>query len=80
MTFLGTWREQQGFTLKQAGEHFGFGGRNPARTYQRIESGETAADAITAERVVRLTGGVVTVQDLHETRLAWLRARGRSAE
>lgn len=45
-----------------------------ARSFQRIETGENKADADLVERIVRLTGGSVTAEDMHAVRLAWLKA------
>jgi hypothetical protein len=45
-----------------------------ARSFQRIETGENKADADLVERIIGLTAGAVTADDMHQTRLAWLRA------
>ncbi|PZR79128.1 MAG: hypothetical protein DI537_41420 [Stutzerimonas stutzeri] len=45
-----------------------------ARAYQRYETGENRPDAPLTERIFRATAGQVTPTDLHEQRLAWLRA------
>lgn len=43
-------------------------------TYRRYEVGEHRADAPIVERIVAVTKGQVTAQDMHEVRLEWLRA------
>lgn len=44
-----------------------------ARSFQRIETGENGADADLAERIAAMTGGDVTMSDLHHARLSWLK-------
>ena len=68
------WRLTQSLTLSNCAEALGCKG---ARTYQRYEDGMHRADAPLVEAIVTLTGGAVTAQDMHETRLEWLQARGR---
>jgi hypothetical protein len=68
---LKQWRSSQG---KSQGEcALVLGMRGGARSFQRIETGESSADADTIDRIVRMTGGAVTVKDMHDIRLAWLR-------
>lgn len=45
-----------------------------ARSFQRLETGENKADADMIERIRALTEGEVGADDMHQTRLAWLRA------
>lgn len=47
--------------------------RGGARSFQRIEAGESSVDADMVERIARLTAGEVTALDMHHVRLAWLR-------
>ena len=44
-----------------------------ARTYQRYEEGENRIDAPLAERIMTFTSGAVSLQDLHDQRVSWLR-------
>ena len=43
------------------------------RTYQRYEEGENRIDAPLAERIMTFTSGAVSLQDLHDQRVSWLR-------
>lgn len=58
-------------------------------TVSRWENGEILPDADAIDRLGRFTGGLVTADDMHRTRLEWLRANrpdkftddgGRAAE
>lgn len=42
----------------------------------RLRAGKRDADFATAEALLRLTGGAVTPNDLHDQRRAWLATRG----
>lgn len=44
------------------------------QTVRRYCSGERFPDARVSEQIVTATGGSVSLQDLHETRLAFLRS------
>lgn len=44
-----------------------------ARSYQRIETGENGADADLVARILILTGGQVSTEDMHQVRLNWLK-------
>lgn len=78
MADLRSWRQGQSQSLDKLGETLGLGGQNRARTIQRIETGESQADADLAEAIQRVTEGVVTPLDLHTTRLAWLKSNGKA--
>lgn len=61
---LRTWREQQRLSCAEAAALLGISGRNPARTYQRLETGERRlTDLALLLRVQRVTRGKVTAQD-----------------
>lgn len=60
-------------TLTATAAILGISGANPARTLQRYEEGAQRPDAPLIEAIFELTGGGVTAQDMHETRLEWLR-------
>jgi DNA-binding transcriptional regulator YdaS (Cro superfamily) len=72
---LASWRTSQDpkLTLAAAAQLLGIGGSNPARTYQRYETGENAVDARLAGEIVRRTDGAVTYEDLANIRAAWMR-------
>lgn len=81
---LHEWRSTHEKTLNWLGQKLGFSGSNPARSAQRIEIGLARPDANIVEKIIQTTGGAVTAQDMHETRLAWLalsasRAKGAAA-
>lgn len=65
-------RKEKGLTLAQAAAALCISGANPSRTLQRIELGESRWDAQMVERIIEWSGGMVTLQDLHETRLEFL--------
>lgn len=68
---LKNWRTSQ---RKSQGEcALALGMRGGARSFQRIETGESSADADVVELIAILTDGAVTAADMHEVRLAWLR-------
>jgi hypothetical protein len=56
------------------GERLGLGQSNPARAAQRIVTGAVKVDADLVMRIAKITGNSVTLDDLHKTRLAWLKA------
>lgn len=70
---LRDWRIEQGKTLRQLADDLGIGdGANPSRRVQRMETGEVPVDAILTARIVALTDGQVSLEDLHGARLDWL--------
>lgn len=71
---LRDWRHSRNLSLAELGRMLGLGGVNPARAVQRIETGEQGFDADLAERIAIASQYAVRPQDLHETRLEWLRA------
>lgn len=52
----------------------GIEGVNPGGTLSRIEVGSRQPDADMIERIALFTGGAVGPADMHQVRLAWLRA------
>ena len=68
-----SWRKEKSVTLAQLAQLCGMNGVNPGRDLHRYESGSRQAPAHVVERVRIATNGSVTAQDMHETRLAWLR-------
>ncbi|MFK0330678.1 helix-turn-helix domain-containing protein [Rhizobium sp. NPDC090275] len=64
------WRLTQELTLAEMAAALSI---ENARTYQRYEDGENRPDAPIVERIIALTTGVVTLDDLHLQRLDWLR-------
>lgn len=70
---LKAWRTEKKNTLRETADLFGIGGgANPSRRMQRIETGEAPVDAVLADTIVRITEGVVSLQDLNDTRRDWL--------
>ena len=68
------WMDRECLGAASAARRLGIEGVNPGRTLARIASGDRQPDADMIERIVALTGGAVTAEDMHRTRLAWLRA------
>lgn len=68
---LGEWRLTQKLTLAHCAAQLGVG---HARNFQKYETGENRPDAPMVERIIAMTGGAVSLLDLHEQRLEWLRA------
>jgi hypothetical protein len=73
------WRLSQSLTLQELAVKLAIGGANAARTAQRYESGESPCPADVVERARVISGGVVTPNDFHDVRLAFLRSREASA-
>lgn len=69
---ISDWRHSRNLSLDELAKAVGFAGG--ARSFHRVESGQSKADSDLVERIVALTGGAVTAEDMHRTRLAWLRA------
>lgn len=74
---LRDWRKENGLSVEEVARRLGID-RTP-RTLLRIEAGEVKVDADLAAMIVELTGDLVTLQDLHETRLSWLQSRATAA-
>ena len=70
---LRRYRTANDLTLKELGAQLSVN----KTTLLRWETGEASPDADMIERIVIVTGGAVTATDMHETRLAWLKAQGR---
>ncbi|NMG39838.1 hypothetical protein GRZ55_11340 [Chelativorans sp. ZYF759] len=66
------WRLAAGKSQGECAMSLGLDGG--ARSFQRIETGQNKADADLVERIAALTEGAVAAQDMHATRLDWLRA------
>jgi transcriptional regulator with XRE-family HTH domain len=77
MTSLRDWRQARSLTLDAVAAKLGMPGKNPARTVQRIETGELEARADLVADIAKLTRNEVTAAELTGTRLAWLEANGR---
>ena len=71
---LEQFRSHSGKSKAELGRSLGYCKANPSRFYERIETGEVPADADIIDRIVKVTGGAVSVGDMHSVRLAWLRA------
>lgn len=64
---LDIWRHEQKITLAKLGTSLGFGAVNPARSTQLSERGDRKADAHIVARILDITDGHVTAQDMHKT-------------
>lgn len=62
-------------TLADAAQRCGIEGKNPARTFQRYETGETACSLDITIQIVTMTEGAVTLSHLRNIRLAFLNGR-----
>lgn len=69
-----TWRNGAGLTLAKVAAECGITGRNPARTYNRYETGEKQAPAEVVAAVDRVSGGKVRAASFQAVRMAWLEA------
>ena len=74
---LKTWRIDQTLTLDSLARELGITGVNPGRTLQRIENGESSADADLIADISKRTQGAVTAVDMQAVRLAYLEKTGR---
>lgn len=71
---LAAWIDTQTKGFAAAARLLSIEGINPGATLARIARGERQPDADMVARIVALTAGAVTTQDMHEIRLSWLRA------
>ncbi|MCZ4274022.1 helix-turn-helix domain-containing protein [Maritalea porphyrae] len=71
---LKEWRSKNAITLAKLATLCGMYGVNPARDLHRYENGSRQTPVLVVEKIVKATKGMVTAQDMHETRLDWLRA------
>lgn len=67
------WRIDARVSQRELALRLGISGANPARTLQRYESGESQMSSVMVDRLEAVTKSAVTAQDMHETRLEWLR-------
>lgn len=72
MTSLRDWMAAAGMTDAQLADRLGV----CAHTVMRVRLGKQGAKFDFAEALLRLTGGAVTPNDLHDQRRAWLATRG----
>ena len=66
-----SWRLAEGLSMAKAASLLTL---DSARAYQRYETGENRPDAHVVERIIQVSGGAITLNDLHHQRLSWLRA------
>jgi transcriptional regulator with XRE-family HTH domain len=69
---LKDWRTSKELSQGECAGLLGLAGG--ARSFQRLETGENKADSDMVEKIMKLTGGAVSAQDMHDVRLTWLRA------
>lgn len=70
---LRDYRLHVGQGLAEAARELGIDGINPGQTLSRIELGSRQPEADMVERIARWSGGKVCAEDMHVTRLAWLK-------
>lgn len=70
---LREWRLVRKLGLAETARALGISGVNPGGTLARIEVGSRQPDADMIERIVILTGGAVSADDMHSVRLGWLK-------
>lgn len=67
---LDQWMKEQGLTPEKVGVEIGTTGES----VRRYRSGSRMPEPEIVERIFVVTNGAVTVQDLHDTRLTFLRS------
>lgn len=72
---LSEWLREPKKSAEQFGKELGVSGQ----AVRRWCSGERMPDAEMIERIVGATSGQVTIQDIHETRLRYVRSQGSEA-
>lgn len=72
---LRDWRKKENLSLADCAKRFGLTCANPAAKLSRWECGVSRPDADAISNIEHVTGGAVTAQDMHETRLDYLNAR-----
>lgn len=60
------WRKSNKMSQAEAADAVGVRGRNPARTWQRWESGECSPPVIVMAKIEKLSGGRVTLASWEE--------------
>lgn len=75
---LRDWRERARFTPEGLAKRLSLtiGADVSARSLARIEAGQTQCPTDIAEALTIITGGEVTACDLHDIRVAYMRAHG----
>ncbi|MCG6115072.1 MAG: hypothetical protein MEQ84_07720 [Mesorhizobium sp.] len=68
---LKAWRLEEGRSQGECASALRLEGG--ARSFQRIETGQNKADADLVERIAAMTAGRVSAEDMHATRLDWLK-------
>lgn len=69
------WRLAADLSLAEVARRVGIGGANPARTYQRYETGEVTPPLAIVIAVEKLSRGAVTPRGFHRVRQAYLLKR-----
>lgn len=73
---LDDWMNKNAVSSEDLGKTIGFTGQ----AVRRYRTGERMPDAETSHKIWLATSGLVTVQDLHETRLAFVRSAPKPTE
>ncbi len=70
------WRESQNLSRVEAAKRFGIvEGQNPSQNLRNYETGNTAVPVILAPKIIEITGGQVSLNDLADTRRDFLQQR-----
>ncbi|WP_416355529.1 helix-turn-helix domain-containing protein [Aureimonas phyllosphaerae] len=80
MTTLKEWREAQGWSTQRVADELGLDARSGAGTIWRWETGRSRPDADVVAKIAEITGGAVTADGMHRTRLDFLKSREAVAE
>lgn len=70
---LTDWRKRKKYSQSDLATRLGLAGGKGILRLSRIERGEVKCDADIAGNIIALTCGEVSLTDMHETRLAWLK-------
>lgn len=77
---LKAWRVDKGWTQERLGQELGFPASSRASQAERIENGKIPADADVVAAIEAITQGAVRSDDMHHTRLTWLREKGKARD
>ncbi|MDF1599689.1 helix-turn-helix transcriptional regulator [Mesorhizobium sp. YIM 152430] len=72
---LKDWREANGCSTQQLAKELGLDEKSGPGTVWRWETGRSRPDADVIAKITEITSGAVTANDMHETRLAFLRSK-----
>lgn len=76
---LKEWREAKGWNTQHLAKELGLDEKAGPGTVWRWETGRSRPDADVIARIEKLSEGEVTANEMHETRLSFLRSRQEDA-